>query len=140
MKKLALVLTVMTIANAQATPSTVTIENTGSTNTSAYRIVLEENGSATLESHRKGQSVGAPVTHTVSKELAARLFADVHKAMPLSKWPARHLIKSASFGTATFVEFAGERSPDLEGSAASEPELSALQADVKAIVAAVKSP
>ena len=83
------------------------ILNTGSTNAVGYRIVVQRTGSAefTWGSHR--------VTTTIDRSLAKKFFADATSGMPLSKLAVAPCMKSASFGTSTFVWWRGQRSPDL---------------------------
>jgi hypothetical protein len=84
------------------------ILNTGSTNEPGYRIVVTAAGSAT---YAQGMARGSGV---LSRALAARFFADLAGAMPLSKMNAPNpCMKSASFGYSLFVWWRGERSPDL---------------------------
>ena len=83
------------------------ILNTGSTNAAGYRIVVQRSGSAeyTLGAHR--------ATAMIDGSLAAKFFADASSGMPLSKLQTAPCMKSASFGTSTFVWWRGQRSPDL---------------------------
>ena len=92
------------------------ILNTGSTNAPGYRIVVTRAGDAEYVwgSHR--------TTARIDPSLAAKFFADAQRGMPLSRLRYAPCMKSASFGTSTFVWWRGERSPDLtcpEGAVAS---------------------
>lgn len=83
------------------------ILNTGSTNAAGYRIVLQRSGSAeyTWGAERK--------TASVDPELASKFFEDAMRGMPLSQLRIVMCMKSASFGTMTFVWWRGSRSRDL---------------------------
>jgi hypothetical protein len=83
------------------------ILNTGSTNTSGYRIVVQRSGAAEfIDAKRRA-------TGRIPAALAAKFFGELESAMPLSKIPIYPCMKSASFGTALFIWWRGERSPDL---------------------------
>lgn len=105
---------------------TVTIENSGSTNTSGYEITVSTRGRASYHETRAERHIC-----TLSKEVTAKLFADVAAAMPLTALPVRHGMRSASFGTQTFVIYRGQRSPDL--TIPSGPEAMSLHDDILAI-------
>jgi len=83
------------------------ILNTGSTNAAGYRIVMQRSGSAeyTWGPHR--------ASTTIDRSLATKFFADANSGMPLSKLAVAPCMKSASFGTSTFVWWREQRSPDL---------------------------
>lgn len=83
------------------------ILNTGSTNAPGYRIVVQRSGGVeyTWGARR--------ATTTIETWLATKFFADAASGMPLSKLPVVACMKSASFGTMTFVWWRGERSRDL---------------------------
>jgi hypothetical protein len=84
------------------------IVNTGSTNTRGYRIIVRPNGQATV------QVEGEPPRHeTVEAATSTALFKDLAAAAPLDKLPSEPCMKSASFGSTTYVQFNGKRSPDL---------------------------
>jgi hypothetical protein len=97
------------------------ILNTGSTNTSGYRIVVQADGSAEYVAD------SGRATATVSSALAAKFFADLKAAGPLGDLPSQPCMKSVSFGTSLFVWWKGGRSPDLTCPAG--PSGSALSAD-----------
>ncbi len=103
---------------------TAMIENTGSTNTLGYSISVTSGGSITVVSTH---TLPAPSTFPDTK----KLFADLKAAMPLTSLPVRHGMRSASFGTQTFITYKGQRSPDL--TFASDPRAAALKADVNVI-------
>ena len=65
------------------------------------------------------------------KDQVKKLFADLNAAMPLTSLPVRHGMRSASFGTETFITYKGQQSPDL--TFASDPRTVALKADIDAI-------
>ena len=113
-------------AKPKAAPAeTAVIENTGSTNTNGYRIMVSSTGGASLD----GKARGLPMA--VNKQL----FHDLAAAMPLTDLPARHGMRSASFGTRTFITYKGQRSPDL--TFGGDPKATALKADIDAITQAL---
>lgn len=83
------------------------ILNTGSTNAQGYRIVLQRSGEAEFVWGARRS------TATIDKAIATKFFADATRGMPLSKLQVAPCMKSASFGTSTFVWWRGQRSPDL---------------------------
>lgn len=110
----------------KATPAeTATIENTGSTNTKGYQIIVSSAGSATVA----GKAMG------LSKAMSTQFFHDLAAAMPLSALPARHGMRSASFGTRTFITYNGQQSPDL--TFGGNARAAALKADIDAITGAL---
>ncbi len=66
------------------------------------------------------------------RSLTTRFFRDIKAAMPLSQLPNRMAcVKSASFGTSTFIAFGGERLPDISCPHSKKTEM--LESDVDAI-------
>ncbi|MBV9849184.1 MAG: hypothetical protein JO250_05790 [Armatimonadetes bacterium] len=96
---------------------TAEIRNTGSTNTMGYRIVVPIAGSHTGTAaifHMNGMvTAGDPDEGNVPMPLVRKFARDLHAAMPLRQLPAGHGMKSASFGTSTFITYRGQRTPDL---------------------------
>jgi hypothetical protein len=90
------------------------IQNTGSTNAAGYTIKVWSDGSAwaTL-SDRGGAPSGQPFTATISTDLAQKFLRDAQVARKTVAVVTR-CMKSASFGTSTFVHYHGWTSPDLE--------------------------
>ena len=109
------------------------IMNSGSTNTTGYRIVVSPDGSA------QSEVTGLITTGSAPKARAAmlpsaqvkKLFQDLAAAMPLSALPVRHGMRSASFGTQTTITYEALTSPDL--TFAPDPRSAALKADIDAI-------
>jgi hypothetical protein len=66
------------------------IINTGSTNTTGYSVFVSLSGNASWV-----------------------LGSGIHDAQPLSKLPGGHGVKSISFGTSLYIEYQGQRTPDL---------------------------
>ena len=101
------------------------IENTGSTNTTGYRITVSSTGTATVD----GKAVSLPAG------MSTQFFRDLAAALPLPDLPARHGIRSASFGTRTSITYRGQRTPDL--TFGGDARATALKADVDAIAGAL---
>lgn len=122
-----------------AAMQTAIIENTGSTNTSGYTITLTSTGtkyhvaSVSNSGNDRNTETGnrEPLGHQVKQ-----FFADLEAAMPLTGLPAGRGMRSASFGTRTFITYQGQRSPDLTFSG--DPRTAALKADIEAIASAMR--
>lgn len=120
---------------AQAKPShakhptpavrTAAIINSGSTNTAGYEIVVSSNGKAQYNGHSCHLGTGQ----------ATRLFHDLDAAGPLPDLKVKHGVKSASFGTSTYITYKNHRSPDL--SFGGDAHATALKADINAITQAL---
>ncbi len=114
-------------AVAQTTSSTAQIINSGSTNTSSYTINVSPSGSATY-------TVGTTSSSgQISQSLTTKFFEDIKVAMPLSKLPIQHCVKSVSFGTTTQVKFQTQTSPDLS-CPSSNSQVKNLYSDTQSIV------
>ena len=105
------------------------ILNTGSTNTIGYRIVVDASGRAQFVQRASRANARVP------EEIAAKLFADLRAAMPLSAIHILPCMKSASFGFETYLWWRGQRSPDL--SCPGDPKSVALNEDVTAVARAL---
>ena len=116
---------------------TAVIENTGSTNTRGYRITVSAAGAADwIATERRGGVVtGKAQQATLSAPLAKRLFHDLDAARPLAGLKVNHGVRSASFGTQTFVTYKNQRTPDL--TFGGDAHATALKADVGAITQAL---
>jgi hypothetical protein len=111
----------------------VTIEDTGSTNRPGLRVIVDRDGHATVEPrHGESQQVVLP------EHLCERFMQHVEAAGPMNELPAVHCIKSVSFGSRTFVEFKGNRSPDLSCPASDDPRSVALRKDADEILRAAR--
>lgn len=92
--------------------------NTGSTNTTGYSIIVQSSGSAR---YLLGRAATSPPARVLSPERTRAFFADLTAARPFDALPVEHCMKSASFGTKTYIRFDDAVTPDLscvpEGSA-----------------------
>jgi hypothetical protein len=113
-------------------PQALVIDS-GSTNRAGFTIKIDESGNATVE-----QSGIEPKSIQVNAELGAQLMRDIKSAGVLSALPRKRCIKSASFGSSLFVEWNGDRSPDLSCSPQIDPRAEALQKDARQVVEAVQ--
>lgn len=112
-----------------ANTAQVTVEDTGSTNRSGLRVTFERDGHATVEPR------GGETQHIdLPGPLCQRFMHDLEAAGGVDDLPAVHCIKSVSFGSRTFIEFNGKRSPDLSCPAAQGSRSLALQEDAKEIL------
>jgi hypothetical protein len=105
------------------------ILNTGSTNASGYRVVVQEDGAA---------EYAAPVLRVASRvpsSIAAKFFSDLRAASRLHELPHASCMKSVSFGTSLFVWWDHSRSPDL--TCPSDARGKALEDDAQAIASAL---
>src|SRR5271155_822560 len=117
----------------------VTIVNSGSTNTGGFQIVVENSGEAEYTSKpprvRLQKDEAPKTTHkTLSKSLAERLYNDIKTARPLSALPPQHCMKSMSFGTRLTIQFGGDESPDLTCGDGGNSKLQTLIRDADEIV------
>lgn len=113
-------------AKPKAAPvETAVIENTGSTNTQGYEITVSSTGGALMD----GKALDLPMA------MNKQFFHDLAAAMPLSGLPARRGMRSASFGTRTFIIYKEQRSPDL--TFGGDARTTALKADIDAIMGAL---
>lgn len=114
----------MLAAAGQPPQQQATIENSGSTNAPGVKLIIKPSGEAEVQS----RNAEARKT-TVDEQLSRRLFDDLNSIGPLSALPRTHCIKSVSFGTSLYIEYNGERSPDLSCPAAADSKLGMLQKD-----------
>jgi hypothetical protein len=105
------------------------ILNTGSTNASAYRIVVQANGNAEYIAYATRAKEHVPAS------IVSKFFSDLHAAGPLQNLPRVPCMKSISFGTSLFVWWDHSRSPDL--SCPSDERGRALAADAQAVASAL---
>ena len=91
-----------------AEPPQVTVEDTGSTNRAGLRVTFDREGHASVEP-RSGELHHVNLPEPICK----RFMQDVAAAGPVNELPAVRCMKSVSFGSRTFVEVNGNRSPDL---------------------------
>lgn len=112
-------------------PVNYVITNTGSTNTAGYRVVITPDGRAIYSS---GDGSGAA---SLPPAMIDRLRQDVSAAAPLSRLSVSPTcMKSASFGSSTFLALDDDRSPDLSCPATGAA--AALEQDIAAIVGFLK--
>jgi hypothetical protein len=110
-----------------------TIEDTGSTNRPGLRVTIGHDGNATVEPrHGEIQHVKLP------ESLCNRFLRDLKEAGPVSALPARHCIKSVSFGSSLFIEWNDDRSPDLSCSGQHDARVDTLQRDAQEILQAAR--
>ncbi len=119
------------VAFGAAQPDGAIIRNSGSTNTAAYNIKIWSDGRGEIVMGRMG---GAGKSFTVDSSLAKSFFDNLKAARDDPGTPGR-CMKSASFGTATTVQWHGWNSFDLQCPPWSQP-VRALASDVRAIQAA----
>lgn len=115
----------------QATSQQAVIENTGSTNTAPFKVMVNPGGAAQI------QVRDAEATRTtVDSQLSQRLFEDLKSVGSLNALPRVHCAKSVSFGTSLYLEFNGERSPDLNCPVPPDSKVEILKKDVQDIMQA----
>ena len=104
----------ISVAAAQPRDGAV-IHNTGSTNFLGYTIKVWSDGSATsVRSNRAGAAIDHASNGSLPTDLTRKFFADLKQAKKSGNATGRPCMKSASFGSATFVQYHGWTSPDLE--------------------------
>lgn len=119
--------------NMCAKPSSISVEDTGSTNRPGLRVTLDREGHATVEPSRgETQHVNLPA------DLCRRMIQDVSDAGALNELPTVHCMKSASFGSRLFIEWNGDRSPDLSCPGGQDRRSQTLQKDANDILQAAR--
>lgn len=116
-----------------ATVEKAAIVDSGSTNTSGYRIDVASDGGGrlTMEPHPGSDVSTTPKNFRMDAALAQRFFNDL-KAVRDVKVAGVPCMKSASFGTSTHVKYGEWTSPDLDCPSPNEL-MNALIEDVRAI-------
>lgn len=122
-----------------AAADTAVIVNSGSTNTTGFRIVVEQSGNAEFTAGTRGPArppgqKPKQMQRQLPDALVQRLYSDLGVATPLSSLPAQRCMKSASFGTKLSIEFGGEETPDLSCQGGDNAKLQALTKDANEIV------
>ncbi len=110
-----------------------TIEDTGSTNRPGLRVSFDRDGHATVEP-RGGETQRLNLPGGICK----RFMQDLEAAGPVNELPTVHCMKSASFGSRTFVEFQGNHSPDLSCPTNGDVRSLGLQKDANEILQAAR--
>jgi hypothetical protein len=128
----ALIMGLLAAFAAAAARDGAVIVDSGSTNTSGYKIELWSDGNALFTiQNRFGATYGTSKPFTVSPPIAQRFFADL-KAARDGNALGTPCMKSASFGTTTHAQWHGWTSPDLD-CPAENALTAALVTDVNAI-------
>ncbi len=116
------------------------IVNSGSTNTRAFRIVVERSGTAEYSKAprrilmRAEQQAPKPVQIDLPLALVQRFYSDLEAAQPLSALPHRACFKSVSFGSTLTIEFNGGETPDLSCPVEQDARSQNLARDVRDIL------
>ena len=94
----------------------IIVEDTGSTNFSGYRIVIDSSGVVNVMPHgRVSINVIYPKgQYKVPMQTVKELMNDLDAVIPLSSLKSAVCARSASFGTSTFVTYKGQISPDIK--------------------------
>lgn len=111
-----------------------TIIDSGSTNRPGLRVIIDPQGHATVI-ERNGE------THHIKlpEQKCGAFLHSVKSAAPLSDLPAHHCFKSVSFGSSLFIEYQGQRSPDLSCPGQQNSDSAALQKEAREILQAARS-
>lgn len=119
--------------SAFAKDAQAVIEDTGSTNRTGLRVTIDSQGQATLEP-RSGETKQIQLKQT----LCEQFLRDVKAIGPLNELPARHCAKSVSFGYRLFVEYEGQRSPDLTCPTGEDSRLANLKKEAEQLLQAAR--
>jgi len=94
----------------------VIVDNSGSSNFSGYRVIIEADGQVKVMDHGRSSINSAYKNgqYTLPVQVVRKLFSDLEAVMPLSGLESIGCAKSASFGTTTFVTYKGQTSPDIQ--------------------------
>jgi hypothetical protein len=115
-------LTTLSLPNKAAEETRATIIDTGSTNRPGLQITLDASGNAKVESHGMG-----PHAMRLNSRLCKEFISTIQSTAPLRALPAAHCMKSISFGSSLFIEYNGERTPDLNCPVQRDPKVDALK-------------
>jgi len=124
-------------AFASEQAGTAAIVDSGSTNTAGFRILVQRSGEAeqTQTPRRYGpQTASKARKRQLPRALVDRFYSDLDAAKPFSALPEQHCMKSASFGTTLSIEFAGEKTPDLNCGDGGDSKLQAIIRDATEII------
>jgi hypothetical protein len=119
---------------ASAKEPEATIIDTGSTNRAGMRVTFDREGHASIE--QRNEEIRRV---KLNERLCKRFMEDMRAAAPLSALPSGHCMKSVSFGSSMFVEFEGDRSPDLSCPRQTDERAAALQKDANEILQAARA-
>src|ERR1700685_3898908 len=111
----------------------VSVIDSGSTKRPGLTVTVDPAGNANVE-QRNSQSQSIKL----SAQLCEQLVNDAKAAGTLSALPEKHCPKSVSFGSSLYVEFNGDRSPDISCSPQSDPRSAALQKDANEVLETVR--
>ena len=124
------------VAKPKAAPvQTVNVMNTGSTNTFGYKITLVVKGNNYRVDMVADDGTTRSSNYGTLKQMGphfVHFFVDLDAATPISSLPVRHGMRSTSFGTATYIIYKGQKSPDL--TFASDPRSVTLKADIDDLI------
>ena len=126
-------LAIVSLQSQAAENAQAVIIDTGSTNRPGVQVTISANGSATVE----GRGV-EPRALQFDSQLCKRFLSSLQSAAPLHALPAAHCVKSVSFGSRLFVEYNGERSPDLGCPVQQDPKVNDLKKQALEILQTAK--
>lgn len=111
-----------------------TVIDSGSTNRAGLRVTVDRQGHATVvEKNGEAHHVNLPAPACTA------FLHEVASAVPLNNIPAHHCFKSVSFGSSLFIEYQGERSPDLSCPSPPNSETATLVKEAREILQAAQS-
>jgi hypothetical protein len=122
-------LATLSFQNKAVESQQVTIIDTGSTNRPGLQVTLDASGNA------KARGAEGRVIR-LNSAICKRFMLAVQSAAPLHALTAAHCMKSVSFGSRLFIEYHGERSPDLSCPVQGNPRVDALKKQAAEILAA----
>jgi hypothetical protein len=127
-------LATLSLQNKAVESQKATIIDTGSTNRPGLQVTLDASGSAKVELRgAKGRAI------RLDSNQCKRFMQTLQSATPLHALPAAHCMKSVSFGSRLFIEYNGERSPDLSCPVQGDPRVDTLKRQAAEILAAAKT-
>ena len=127
-------LTTLSLPSKAAEGALATIIDTGSTNRPGLQVTLDASGNAKV-----GSNDAEPRAVQLNSHLCKEFVNTVQSIASLHALPAAHCMKSVSFGSSLYVEYNGERSPDLNCPVQQDPKVDALKSQALEILKAAKA-
>jgi len=135
---LLLVLSAMAGGDAALNGPQATVTDTGSTNRTGIRVTFDEHGTAVATPGSQGEATAGKEIK-IDRSVCKRLLDRLKEVGSVGDLPVRHCMKSASFGSRLYIEFKGQRSPDLSCPGQNDSAVADLQELAQKVVESARS-